>query len=86
MPLETFTVEKPLDILSEGQVERIHAATLDILETTGLVFEHERALEVLSGAGCRVDRDTRRVRFPPHLVEECLRRCPSSFSVRWRSV
>jgi trimethylamine--corrinoid protein Co-methyltransferase len=81
MPLKTFTVERPLDILGEGQVEMIHAATLDILETTGLVFEHERALEVLSGAGCRVDRETRRVRFPPHLVEESLRKCPSSFSV-----
>lgn len=84
MPLKTFTVEKPVDILSEGQVARIHAATLDILETTGLVFEHARALEVLDGAGCRVDKATRRVRFPPHLVEACLRSAPSSFTVRAR--
>jgi len=84
MPLKSFTVERPIDLLSPDQVDRIHATTLDILETTGLVFEHDRALEVLAEAGCRVDRPTRRVRFPPQLVEDCLRRCPSRFTVHAR--
>ncbi|MBW1884396.1 MAG: trimethylamine methyltransferase family protein [Deltaproteobacteria bacterium] len=84
MPLKKFTVEKPFEILSEAQVEMIHCATLEILETTGLVFEHDKALEVLDGAGCRVERASRRVYFPPHLVERSLRSCPSSFSVRTR--
>jgi trimethylamine--corrinoid protein Co-methyltransferase len=84
MALEKFTVAHPINILTEGQVEMIHAATLDILETTGLVFEHEQALKVLDDGGCNVDHKQRRVRFPARLVEDCLRRCPSSFSVRAR--
>ncbi len=84
MKLKTFTVERPLEILSDGQVEMIHSTTLDILETAGLTFEHERAVEVLDGAGCRVEGKERRVFFPPHLVEDCLRKCPSSFKVHSR--
>ncbi len=85
MSLQTLTVEEPTNILSPGQVEMIHAATLDILETTGLVFEHQKALEVLDGAGARVDHAKRRVHFPPHLVEASMRKCPSSFSVQTRN-
>ncbi len=85
MSLQSFRVEQPTNILSEGQVGMIHSATLDILETTGLVFEHKKALEVLDAAGARVDHAKRRVYFPPHLVEDCMRRCPSSFSVKARN-
>lgn len=82
MKLRSISVERPLEILTSSQVERIHSATLDILERTGVVFEHEKAIDVLHDAGCRIDG--KRVRFPPHLVEDCLRRCPSSFSVKTR--
>ena len=84
MPLKGYTVDNPVNILTESQVERIHAGTLDILETTGVVFEHKKALEVLEGAGCKVDHQKQRVRFPSYLVEDCLRKCPSSFTVRAR--
>ena len=84
MPLKGYTVSHPINILTEDQVERIHWGTLDILETTGAVFEHKKALEVLDGAGCKVDHAKQRVRFPSYLVEECLRKCPSSFIVKAR--
>ena len=75
---------RPLDILTDGEVEAIHSATLHVLEHTGIQFESRRAREFLEQEGCQVDFDARRVRFPPALVEECLRRCPSSFRVRAR--
>ena len=75
---------KPLEILTEEQVEAIHQGTLEILERTGLRIEHERALKLLEKNGCHVDYHNSRVRFPPALVEESLRRCPSSFRIKAR--
>ena len=84
MTLRGYTVKEPLNILTEEEVERIHCGTLEVLEETGVVFEHKKALEILEGAGCKVDCEKQRVRFPPSLVEECIRKCPSSFSIKAR--
>jgi trimethylamine--corrinoid protein Co-methyltransferase len=84
MGLKGHTVSKPINILSDEQVERIHYATLDVLERTGVRFENDKALEILEGAGCKVDHEKKIVRFPPGLVEDCLRKTPSSFTLRAR--
>jgi len=70
---------KPLEILAEEQLEVIHRGTLEVLWVTGVRMEHEGALKLLEGNGCKVNHDEMRVRIPPALVEECLRRTPSSF-------
>jgi trimethylamine--corrinoid protein Co-methyltransferase len=86
MPLKGFTRNiPPLNILTEEQIEAIHRATLDVLENTGLRFENEKALQVFQKNDCIVDFDEKRVRFPSYLVEEILRRCPSSFTMRSRN-
>ena len=69
----------PLKVLTDEQVEEIHRGTLQVLWTTGVHIEHERALKLFEQHGCRVDHDAMRVRIPPGLVEECLRKAPSSF-------
>ncbi len=74
----------PLEILTEEQIEEIHSGTLRVLWTTGVRMEHKGALETLEHNGCKVDYEEMRVRFPPGLVEESLRRCPSAFSVKTR--
>ena len=75
-----FTRRFPaLKVLSEEEVEEIHRATLQVLWTTGVHIEHERALDLLAQHGCKVDYDDMRVRMPPALVEQCLRQAPSSF-------
>ena len=76
---------KPLEILTEEQIESIHQGTLEVLERTGLRIEHERALKLLDSNGCNVDYNDNRVRFPSGLVEESLRRCPSSFRMKARN-
>lgn len=73
-----------LKILDEEALQEIHCGTLDVLWKTGLRIEHERALKILEGAGCKVDHDECRVRFPPALVEESVRKCPSTFIMKGR--
>ncbi len=80
-----YTCTKPMDILTEAQVALIHRGALEVLETTGVVFESQAALDILQDAGCRVDRTTSLVRIPGWLVEECQRRCPSSFGLKARN-
>ena len=75
---------RPLEILTEEQVEEIHRATLDVLRNTGVRHESEWALDFFKKNGCEVDLEEKRVRFPEGLVEECLRRCPSSFRLKAR--
>jgi len=76
---------KPLEILTNEQVEAIYQSALDVLQETGVRVGHERALKLLADHGCEADFDKERVRIPGWLVEECLRKCPSSLIVRARN-
>jgi len=85
MTLKGFTRKfKPFEILTEEQIEAIHRASLDVLEETGIRFEHDKALNLFKENGANVDFAEKRVRIPPGMVEECLRRCPSSFRMKAR--
>ena len=37
---------RPLNVLTEEQVEAIHRGTLNVLEKTGMRFEHQKALKL----------------------------------------
>jgi len=63
-------------LLTEDQIEEIHRASLEVLETAGVRVSHEEAVQLLSEAGCRVKEDNV-VQFPGWLVEECIRSAPS---------
>jgi len=63
-----------LSVLSPDDITAIHAATLEILERTGVFVELPLAREMLRGAGAMVSGD--RVRIPPFLVEDALRSAP----------
>lgn len=84
MVLKGHTIDRTIDILSENQIKKIHYGSLDVLEKVGVRFKHEKALEVLEDAGCEVDEKKKIAKFPSHLVEECLRKCPSSFTIEAR--
>lgn len=64
-----------LQVINEAQIERIHSATLEVLERTGVKITHPEALEILSGGGARVSGQ--RVRFPAWMVEDAIRKAPS---------
>ena len=66
--LKGFTRKfKPLEILTEEQLRFIHRGTLDVLETTGVRVEHDRALQLFADHGCKVDFKEKRVRIPGYL-------------------
>lgn len=61
--------------LSDSQRDRIHQASLEILERTGVVMDEPEAVEILRRAGAHLS-DDRRVRIPAALVEWALALAP----------
>ena len=45
-------VDPPLTPLSSDQIEAIHEASLDILDSIGIMFLNDEALDILASAGC----------------------------------
>jgi trimethylamine--corrinoid protein Co-methyltransferase len=70
---------RQIDVLSEADVERVHEATLTVLERVGLRISSARILEALAEAGAKVDLETEIVRFPAAMVEEAVALAPSTF-------
>jgi len=68
-----------LEILTPEEVQRIHLATLDIIENVGVRFPSQRALEIWAAHGAQVDRDTCIVKAPGHLVEGALKKAPPAY-------
>jgi len=75
---------KALEVVTEEELDAIHRGALDVLETTGVRVEHDRALKLFAKNDCQVDFEEKRVRIPPWLVEDCLRKCPSSYLAKAR--
>lgn len=67
-------------LLTPHQVERTHAASLEILENVGLLVRNEKARLIFERHGCRVETGTQVVRFPPAVVEKHRAMLPSSFT------
>lgn len=69
-----------LRLLNQDDLARIHDASCEILEKTGMIFQNEKALDLFKKHGAKVDGET--VYIPKKMVEESLALCPSTF--RWR--
>ena len=70
----------PIEVLDEEQIERIHLASMDILEQQGLEVLGEQALDVFRKAGARVDDDGM-VRMDRGLVMAAISTAPAEFNV-----
>jgi len=68
-----------LKVLSEAELDRIHTATLDVLENTGVRFTDEYVCQHFIDAGFEVD-ETGIVKFPPHVVEDAIRKTPRRYT------
>jgi trimethylamine---corrinoid protein Co-methyltransferase len=71
-------------LLTQEQVERTHAASLEILEQTGLLVRNEKAREIYRQHGCRVETSTQSVSFPPAVVEKYRAMLPPTFTFHGR--
>jgi len=74
---------RPLDFLSPGQVEQIHAASLQILAHTGVRFNNEDALAHFRAAGARIEDD--RALLDEALLGRCLQSAPNRYTLRARN-
>jgi trimethylamine--corrinoid protein Co-methyltransferase len=75
---------RPIEVLPEATLERIHAGTLRILERVGVEVRSDELIRRMDLAGARGDVDGGRVRFPPEVVEEALALCPRTFTLAAR--
>jgi trimethylamine--corrinoid protein Co-methyltransferase len=73
-----------LEVLSRQEIERIHAATLQVIEKTGVRFPSTRALEIWASHGADVDREKMVVRAKPDLIERALATCPPEYPLAAR--
>ena len=61
---------------SEKELDRIHGASLRLLETTGVCLAGDGVLDVLEATDARVDRASKTVRFPADMVADRLCHSP----------
>lgn len=76
---------KPIEVLTQDQVEKIHDASLRVLRDLGMEFLNDRAMDLLEKAGAKVDRATKRVRFDPAMVMQHVGKAPSRFTLHARN-
>ena len=57
------------EFLSQNEIEQIHDASLEILETVGVLVNNNNARDIYSRHGCKVDTETAVVKFPRNVVE-----------------
>lgn len=74
-----------LNMFSPDELYKIHLATLEVMQKTGLYVGDAEALDILAGGGAIVDRKNQIVKFPPHLVEEAIRSAPSKILLYGRN-
>jgi trimethylamine--corrinoid protein Co-methyltransferase len=70
-----------LNILTPQEVQRIHEATLAIIEKVGVRFPSRRALEIWEAHGAAVDHEKMIVRVKPHIIEDALKTCPPIYTL-----
>ena len=65
-----------LEILTPQEVQKIHEATLHIIENVGVRFPSKRALAIWEANGATVDHDSMIVRVKPQIIEDAMKNAP----------
>ncbi|MBW2593736.1 MAG: trimethylamine methyltransferase family protein [Deltaproteobacteria bacterium] len=67
-----------INAFTDNELKAIHFATLEVLQTTGVKVESDKALEIFHGAGARVEQHDGYgiVKIPNYIVEDCIRWAP----------
>jgi trimethylamine--corrinoid protein Co-methyltransferase len=81
-PVKSISYPKlSLNILSADEVQQIHTATLDVIESTGVRFPSNKALDILEAHGAQVNRQTMVACIPGQVVEEFLAKAPPAYTL-----
>lgn len=70
-----------LGLLTKDQVYDLHVATLTVLEKIGVAVHSENALKLMDAAGAEVDHRSHVIKIPQSLVEEAIKKKPSSVTL-----
>ena len=70
---------EPLKVLSTQEAEKIHKASLRILENTGFSVASAEALDAFEAGGATVDREKHLVKIPAAITEKALKTAPKRF-------
>ncbi|MCC6568073.1 MAG: trimethylamine methyltransferase family protein, partial [Anaerolineales bacterium] len=70
------------ELLTQEQIQKIHEASLEILQETGFKVRYEPARELFAKHGCSVDGE--RVKFPREVIEKYRKMAPPSFTFHAR--
>jgi trimethylamine--corrinoid protein Co-methyltransferase len=76
----TTDVRPQYRLLTEAQIQALHAATLQVLETVGVRVSNDEAVALLQAAGCPV-KEGQVVLFPQAVVEQALATAPKSITL-----
>jgi trimethylamine---corrinoid protein Co-methyltransferase len=63
--------------LTDDEIDDIYLGALEVLEQCGIAVQDDECMDILADAGCRVDRETRRVRIAPEIVEDAVNVSPA---------
>jgi trimethylamine--corrinoid protein Co-methyltransferase len=69
------------EVLSQAEVEHIHAASMEILTEVGIKVGYKTARDVYRDAGAIVDDKAESVKIPESLVEWAIEQAPSEFKL-----
>ncbi|MBN1453590.1 MAG: trimethylamine methyltransferase family protein [Anaerolineales bacterium] len=69
------------EVLSQAEVERIHAASMEILAEVGIKVNYKKARDLFLEAGADVNEETLAVRLPEKLVRWAVDQAPKQFSL-----
>jgi trimethylamine--corrinoid protein Co-methyltransferase len=71
---------------SKDELDQIHLATLEVLETVGVKIRSEKVLDLVEDFGAEVDRKKQLVLLPSDLVEEHIRHFPQEVKLHTRDL
>lgn len=70
-----------LEVLSDVEIEQLHAASMNVLAETGVKVEYNLARNLFREAGCLVKDEEKSVRIPEKLVKWAVNQAPDTFTL-----
>jgi len=74
-----------VELLSPELIQKIIEEALEVLEKEGVFVENPEALELVSEAGMKIEKEAQRAYFSSELVNDCLKSSPSVVKLYDRS-
>jgi len=71
-------------LLNPQELDRVHEASLEILEKVGILVRNKKARDIYAAHGCHVDSKTTIVKIPRQVIEEFIKAFIPSFTFRGR--